>query len=102
MITTRDITKLKTVFVTKQEFAHSIEELMEYIRLVNEATKKELRTEIATSKNNLREEIILFKDEILHEIIKIREDFAVLTGYRNMIEDHEQRITKIEKVAQLQ
>lgn len=70
MLTKIDINKLKEILVTKDEL-------------------KEL-------KNN----IISFKDEILHEIIKLREDITVVIGYRDMIEDHEQRIIKLEKTDQ--
>jgi len=67
MLTKTDISKLREVFATKDEF-------------------KEI-------KNN----IISFKDEILQEIIKLRDDITVVIGYRDMIEDHEQRIIKLEK-----
>jgi len=45
----------------------------------------------------LKDDVVQFKDEILHEIINLRDDNAVLTGYRGMIEDHDVRIVKIEK-----
>lgn len=67
MLTKIDINKLREVFITKDEF-------------------KELKNDIVT-----------FKDEILHEIIKLRDDITVVIGYRDMIEDHEQRIIKLEK-----
>ena len=70
MLTKIDINKLKEIFVTKDEF-------------------KDLKNDIVTS-----------KDEILHEIIKLRDDITVIIGYRDMIEDHEQRIIKLEKTEQ--
>lgn len=70
MLTKIDINKLKEVFVTKGEF------------------------------KDLKNDIVAFKDEILHEIIKLRDDITVVIGYRNMIEDHEQRIIKLEKTDQ--
>ncbi|QQG43989.1 MAG: hypothetical protein HYW86_03955 [Candidatus Roizmanbacteria bacterium] len=45
----------------------------------------------------LKEDIVLFKDEILYEIIDLRDDISVVVGYRDLIEDHEQRITNLEK-----
>ncbi len=45
----------------------------------------------------MEENIVLFKDQILHEIVDLRDDVAVVTGYRNMIEDHEQRLQVLEK-----
>ena len=67
MLTKTDISKLREVFATKDEF-------------------KEI-------KNN----IISFKNEILQEIIKLRDDITVIISYRDIIEDHEQRIVKLEK-----
>lgn len=46
----------------------------------------------------IEEKMIRFKDEILHEIVDLRDDVAVITGYRDMIEDHEIRLTSVEKV----
>ena len=71
MLTKTDINKLKGIFVTKHEF-------------------QKVTTEI-------RNEIINFKDAILNEIVKLREDISVVVGYRGMLEDHDQRITKLEK-----
>ncbi|MBI4974180.1 hypothetical protein HZC27_06245 [Candidatus Roizmanbacteria bacterium] len=66
MITNADVKKLKDVFATKDEM------------------------------KELRNDVIGFKDAILHEITKLREDITVVIGYRDMIEDHENRIGKIE------
>lgn len=68
MITDKDITKLKKVFATK-------EDLKQFIT---------------------RSDIILFKDQILHEIQKLRDDVAIVIGYRDMIGDHETRIEILE------
>ena len=68
MITDADIKKIGKVFVTKKD-AKSF------------ATK---------------EDLINFKDDILSEIIKLREDIEVIIGYRDRIEDHDQRIEKLE------
>lgn len=45
----------------------------------------------------LKDDLVKFKDEILSEIIKLRDDITVVIGYRDMIENHELRITKLEK-----
>lgn len=70
MITDMDVKKLEKVFATKKELTD---------------------TAIA-----LKNDIIDFKDSILSEIIKLREDIEVVIGYRDMIEDHDQRIKKLE------
>jgi hypothetical protein len=58
---------------------------------------KEIVTEIVAENNKyLKDDILKFKDEILGEIVNLRDDFAVLTGYRDMIEDHGVRIEKLE------
>ncbi len=73
MITDKDITKLKKIFATKEELSF-------------------LTTEVSGIKN----EMINFKDALLYEIQKLRDDIAVVIGYRNIIEDHEVRIDKLE------
>lgn len=66
---------------------------------------RELFTELLTQaftvvKKELKEEIVIFKNEILKEIQGLREEVAVVTGYKDQIEDHEERITSIEKKLQ--
>lgn len=82
----RELNKYATKDDLDKRIQKSVDDLVEYIRFTNEQTKKELR-----------EDIVQFKDEILHELIKIREDLAVVIGYREHIEDHEVRIIKLEK-----
>lgn len=68
MITDNDIKKLKQTFATKED-------------LKGFATKDDL---------------IDFKDAILHEIQNLRDDVTVTTGYRDTLEDHEDRLEVIE------
>ncbi len=68
MITDNDIKKLKQTFATKED-------------LKGFATKDDL---------------IDFKDAILHEIQNLRDDVTVTTGYRDTLEDHEDRPEVIE------
>jgi hypothetical protein len=51
---------------------------------------------IAENNRTLRNEIIQFKDDILGEIVKLREDVAVVNGYKDQIEDHESRLVTVE------
>ncbi len=73
MITNADITKLKAVFATKEDLKQC-------------ATKNDL---------------INFKDVILHEIQNLRDDLTVATGYRDALEDHEDRLETIETQLQI-
>ncbi len=41
-------------------------------------------------------DIVQFKDDILKEIVDLRDNITVITEYRDMIEDHKNRIHKIE------
>ena len=41
-------------------------------------------------------------DELMKELRSIREEQAVITGYKDEIEDHETRITKLEEVLEPQ
>lgn len=70
MITDEDITKLKTIFATKDD-------LKKY-----------------ANKND----IIEFKDIILKEIRDMRDEVVLVIGYKDQIEDHEDRIELLEKV----
>lgn len=58
------------------------------------ASEKRVKKEIVTS---LKTDIVTFKDEILKEIQDLRADVAITTGYRDMIEDHDQRIEVLER-----
>ncbi len=71
MLTKTDISKLAEKFVTKND-------------LKSEA-------------KSLKDLIVEFKDAILHEIQGLREDVAIVTGYKDQIEDHETRIDTLEK-----
>lgn len=75
MLTKQDFDRLREIFVTKDDFYSLKDEVKE-----------------------LKNDIVIFKDEILHEIVAFREEMAVVTGYSNRIEDHDQRIGKLEKV----
>lgn len=81
MITDADIKKIEKALTGK--FA-TIDDLKRF------ATKDDLKN-YAT-----KDDLINFKDSILSEIIKLREDIAVVIGYRDMIEDHDKRIEKLE------
>ncbi|MFH2118503.1 MAG: hypothetical protein ABII10_02090 [Candidatus Paceibacterota bacterium] len=79
-------------------------------QLVKEEVKKEISTEVSPFKNEMYEfrsemyefrseiknDLLQFKDDILHEIIGMREDVAVLTGWRGILENHEERLGTVE------
>jgi hypothetical protein len=71
MLTKTDLSKLEEKFVTKGD-------------LKSEA-------------KSLKDVIVEFKDAILHEIQGLREDVAIVTGYKDQIEDQETRIETLEK-----
>lgn len=62
---------------------------------VKKIVKDVIKEENVATKNDL----ISFKDLILKEILNLRDDVAIVTGYRDMIEDHDQRIEVLEKKA---
>jgi hypothetical protein len=74
MLTKKDIQILKEVFVTRVEF----------------------KEEIANLRAALKNDIITFKDAIVGEIQSMREEIAIVIGYRDKIEDHEDRIERLE------
>jgi hypothetical protein len=101
MITDADINKMKKVFATKDDLKKFVtkDESKKFATkedLLNVST--ELIRSFRSELSGLKEDIINFKDSILTEIIELREDVAVVTGYRNLIEDHDKRIEKLETV----
>lgn len=44
-----------------------------------------------------KHELIQFKDDILFEIKAMREELTMVIGYRQMIEEHEDRIQSLEQ-----
>lgn len=104
-ITQDDINILKKVFVTKDDFKRfaTKEDLKRFATkddLKGFATKNDL-ARFAT-KDDLknyatRADIVSFKDAILKEIRDMRDEVALVIGYKDQIEGHEDRIEKIEK-----
>ena len=45
----------------------------------------------------MREDITVFKDEIMGKLQNVQDDMTVYKGWRDMMEDHETRITKLEE-----
>lgn len=46
-----------------------------------------------------RDEFFTKMDEVVGELKTVREEQAVLSGYKDQLEDHEGRITKLEEVS---
>jgi len=47
-------------------------------------------------KKDIKNDIYNFKDAILTEIVKLRDDMTVTKNYGDRLENHEQRINKLE------
>lgn len=92
----KDTSELKKDVKGLKEDNKGIKELMadiaSYIK-TGEATMEDYRK----MRMEIRSDAAQFKDEILHELIKVRENFAVVTGWGDKIEDHEERIEVLEK-----
>lgn len=73
-------------YSTKQDLKQVVNAIVAKMIDMNNETRKELRNDILT-----------FKDEILHEIVKLREDNQMIIAQRQRIEDHEERIEKLER-----
>lgn len=82
MLTKRDIFLLKEAF--KEDF-------------VTRAEFNEFREEMRESLKEMRHDMLQFKDDILWEIKGMREELMMVAGHRQIIEDHEVRIDKLEK-----
>ena len=90
MITDADIKKIEKALIRKFSTKDDLKLFATKEDLKRFATKDDLKN-YAT-----RDDLVNFKDSILTEIIKLREDIQVVIGYRDMIEDHDQRIKKLE------
>ncbi|HCM82833.1 MAG: hypothetical protein UW22_C0006G0051 [Candidatus Gottesmanbacteria bacterium GW2011_GWB1_44_11c] len=84
MITDADVTKLKKTFATKDD-------LKAY------ATNDDLKK----TQKSLTDLITEFKDEILHEIKGMREEIAIVIGYKDQIEDIDYRVERLEKFTKI-
>jgi chromosome segregation ATPase len=91
----QDVSVLKQdVSVIKNEIKdikNLIGELGNYIR--SDGAKKD---DFVKLRNELKSDAAIFKDEIVHDYVKVQEDFVVVNGWGDKIEDHEERITKLE------
>src|SRR5205823_119235 len=94
MLTQSD-TKLirQLIKVTVKEL---LEENNRYLVTKKDLGKYPTKDDFDELKAELKDIIITFKDEIYHEILNLRDDMAVVRGWRDMLEDHEDRIDKIE------
>jgi len=104
MITTSDINKLKTVFVTKEDLKKELKkELSNYPTkddLKNElqkyATKEELQLELKKQSAFIVKEIA---DVVLTLSEGIQQSLNELKGHHDILENHEHRLDKLEDKA---
>lgn len=99
MITDADIKKIEKALTGKFSTKDDSKRFATKDDLKRFATKEDFKR-FATKEDlknyATKDDLINFKDSILTEIIKLREDIAVVIGYRDMIENHDQRIEKLE------
>lgn len=57
------------------------------------------KADLEAIRNLVKDEIIKFKDEIMSRLDNIDQELAVTNGYGEHLEDHETRITTLEKTA---
>ena len=55
-----------------------------------------LRQEFEDLRLETKNDTLQFKDDILTEIVKLREDVTIVTGYRQLIANHEERLETVE------
>lgn len=75
-------------FATKNEIKKYIDVIAEKF-VTNDKLDKTIR--------DLHNDIAQFKDDILKEIVKLREEVAIVGGFRDRIDNHEVRIDKLEQ-----
>ncbi len=99
MITNADIIKLKKVFATKEDLVAMEKRQDEKFATKDDLTKFATKDDLKGYAN--KEDIIKFKDAILKEIRDMRDEVALVIGYKDQIEDHEDRIDVLEKVVKI-
>ena len=78
--------------LTKKDKADLVQEFSKIF-----ATKEELAHVTTELRRELKNDILQFKDDILFEIKAMREELAIVIGYRQTIENHEERISMLEQ-----
>ncbi len=114
MITDKDIVKLKEVFATKEDlekldlktassFAENEKRFSKIDATLAEHDKKftKIDKDIATLKKDvseIKDHLLTMEDNILGAINKLQNENAITSTYRPKLENHEQRISKLETV----
>ena len=90
-----------TVTVLNDVLRKELKGDMSNLRAEMKEDMSNLRAEMKEDMSNLRaemkEDIYKFKDEILGEIQDFRDDMTVTKGYGDKIENHEERISVLER-----
>lgn len=108
MITDADIKKLKEVFATKddlkgfatkEDLKRTTDAILQYVDTRFESIDHQLKilAKVERIVDEVENKIVEFKDEILQEIVAMRQELSVTLGHRDILENHEVRITKLEK-----
>jgi chromosome segregation ATPase len=101
-----DIKKLKTVFTTKDDLEKlelrvgdsfiSVQEQFDHVQEQFDHVQEQL-DDLKTDVSDIKNHMITMEDNILGALSRLQSENVVTSSYRPKIEDHEQRITKVEK-----
>ena len=99
MLTKKDIEIIRDIVEGSVTLAvqRSEKNLREEMREITDNLRTDLRKEIKESANELKQEFAEFKDEVMGKFKHVQDDIAILAGHQDVWEDHETRITTIEK-----
>ncbi len=59
-----------------------------------------IKEELEEQHKEIRNDILNFKDEIIGEIGDLKQETSVISNYRQLIANHESRISTLEKTSQ--
>jgi len=68
-----------------------------YITYDVDDVKKMVKDVLVEAKIPSTDTLAQFKDDIIKEIKDLRDEVTLVTGYKDQIEDHEERIEKVER-----
>ena len=62
-----------------------------------QAIRSLVKDEVEASEKRTESKMIQFKDEILNEVKGLRQEVTIVVGYKDQIEEHEDRLNTVDK-----
>lgn len=93
MLTKADLKAIQVILKTEIRTEIKVE-----LTTALEVLKQELKSDIDIVKQELKSDILTFKDQILGKLEKIEQDMTVSNGYGDQLEEHADKIERLEQI----